>query len=85
MTVTVDPLLEMGIYADDGTVWLPKEFHPERNGAKMWAVDNLDLVYLDIRVRTRWMVFSPEWAGDDQPYHVCGKDHIGAFECWEIG
>lgn len=76
--------LNMGIWSDDGTVWLPKQLFPLRSGAKMFAVDYLGHAYIETRVRTRWMVFSPEYPGDEQPYHVCAKDHIGAFECWEV-
>ena len=74
--------LDMGVWTNDG-VWLPKAFCATRNEAKMWAVAHMEAVYLDVRVRTVWMVeddehFERGW------YIKCLPDAEGAIECWDI-
>ena len=78
--------LWMGIWSDDGTVWLPKKDHPKRSQAKSFAVQEMDAVYIDVRVRTRWMVRDDDGGecGFDVCYVVCNPGDDGAFECWEI-
>ena len=77
-------VLDMGIWSDDGTVWLPKELYPKRTEAKMFAVEHLSHSYIDVRVRSRWMRCEPNPEIEDMPYEVSSPDAEGAFECWEI-
>lgn len=77
--------LDMGIWSSDGDrVWLPKALFPTRNDAKRFAVENCEASWIDVRVRTRWMVSAPHGPLDDFPYHLTDADDEGAFECWEI-
>ena len=66
------------------SVWMPKQFYPERSRVKQWAVAN-DVVdhYIDARVRTVWMR-SESYGLVNERYVKCPKDAEGAFECWEI-
>lgn len=81
----IDPL-DMGIWSDDGTVWLPKRLYPTRNDAKRFAVAEMFHTWIETRVRTRWM---RDRAGEpgveaDYSFWLCSPDDEGAFECWEI-
>lgn len=79
--------LDMGIWADDGTVWLPKALYPARTDAKKWAVENCGVMWIDVRCRTVWMVFDPEAEDEERPYVRVLPDvwtESEPFECWEI-
>lgn len=81
--------LDMGIWSDDGTVWLPKALYPKRSEAKMFAVREWPASYIDVRCRTRWMRHAPDapeaaYSEYEHYYVMCSKDDEGAFECWEI-
>jgi len=76
--------LDMGIWADDGTIWLPKALYPTCNDAKRWAVANCGVLWIDVRCRTSWMVYDSEEAGEETPYIKCLPEVEGAFACWEI-
>jgi hypothetical protein len=76
-------LLDLGIRSDDGTCWLPKAIYSTRSEAKMFAVEYLDSIYIEVRVRTRWMRQEPE-NDPEMEFEVCDRDHPNAFECWEI-
>jgi hypothetical protein len=79
----MNPNLDMGIWSDDGTIWLPKELYPTRGSAKMFAVEQ-GADFLEVRVRTCWMYENPEPDIVDMPYQTTNPDRPGAFECWEI-
>lgn len=85
---TLPDHLDMGIWSEGGDiVWMPKQFYPERNRVKQWAVAN-DIVdhYIDVRVRTVWMhTRRGELDGLMGDFYIkCPKDTEGSFECWEI-
>ena len=79
----ISAVLDMGIWSDDGTVWLSKASCSTRSSAKMFAVEHLGHVFIEVRVRTRWMreVEDGQW---DLNYQVCDPKDEDAFECWEI-
>lgn len=76
--------LDMGIWSEDGTVWLPKQLFPTRNDAKRFAVAEMDHCWIDVRVRTKWMKHAPTSPLDDYGYHFAEPGEPGAFECWEV-
>jgi hypothetical protein len=76
--------LDMGIWSDDGTIWLPKALYPTRSEAKMWYAEQMTCDYIDVRCRTRWMRVEPDPDYRDMPYVISEKDAEGAFECWEL-
>lgn len=78
-----DPL-DMGIWSEDGIVWLPKRLFPTRNDAKRFAVAEMEHHWIDVRVRTKWMKHAPVSPLDDYGYHLAEPGEEGAFECWEI-
>lgn len=78
----------MGIWWNDGErIWLPKEFCETRNDAKRFAVAECYSEWINIRVRTVWIVETPDplWAGE---YHYRRASHLdpptNTIECWEI-
>lgn len=76
--------LDMGIWADDGRVWLPKALYPKRTAAKKFAVAECGQTYIDVRVKTVFMRDAASSAFDEYPYVTCEADEPGAFEVWEI-
>ena len=78
-----EDVLDMGIWSDDGTVWLPKALYPTRSHAKKFAVENFSATYIDVRVRTRWVRYEPS-APPEIAYEICAANAPDAFECWEI-
>ena len=73
----------MGIWSDDGTVWLPKALYPTRTEAKMFAVENCSATYIDVRVRSRFMRYEVT-APSELAYEMCAPNAPDAFECWEV-
>lgn len=77
--------LDMGIWSDDGIVWLPKELFPTRNDAKRFAVAEMDHEWIEVRVRTKWMKRVRLSLLDEYGYYLLASPgEEGAFECWEI-
>lgn len=76
--------VDMGIWADDGRIWLPKQLYTTRNDAKQFAVEEAGATWIDVRVRSRWMKYAPTSAFDDTPYFVTEDRDPEGFECWEI-
>ena len=76
--------LDMGIWSDDGTVWLPKRLYPTRSLAKKFAVEFMGAHWLDVRCRTSWMAMDAEH--DESGWYIKALPgvHPGAFECWEL-
>jgi len=72
----------MGIWSDDGIVWLPKQNFPTRNDAKRFAVNEMGHAWVEVRVRTCWMKPDPE--SSEGLYARSGQGEAGAFECWEV-
>lgn len=76
----------MGIWWNDGEkVWLPKAFYATRNDAKRFAVAECYSHWIDVRVRTVWVLEVPDelWP-DEFLYRRSDKNTPGVFECWEI-
>ena len=80
--MTVPAWLDMGIHDDAGTVWIPKQFYPERNKAKMFVASEFAHGdYINLRCRSVYMRPSDD---EDGIYKKCEPTDAGAFACWEI-
>lgn len=77
---------EMGIHNDCGDVWIAREHYPTRADARRWYMDFAGCHFLDARVLSRWMRWTPDDPGaaeyDGEYWTECGSDEPGAFRVW---
>ena len=90
---TIEPHLpdSMGIWSEDGEVWLAKEHYPKRSQAIMFAMKHFGCGFIEVRCRSRWMRYDPqEYPESVEPlvfitedfWVECDKDHPAAFPVW---
>jgi hypothetical protein len=82
----------MGVWSEDGEVWLPREHYPKRSDAIRWAVDQWVCRWIDVRCLSRWMRYEPllarnfdgEVVWEEDRWFECARDFPGAFPVWRL-
>lgn len=73
----------MGAWTDSGDiVWLPHSLYPKRQAAIMWAMEQWDCNFIQVRCRSRSMRYEPD-AAEDQ-WSECEENTPGAFRVWRL-
>lgn len=82
----------MGVWSDDGDpVWLPREHYPTRTEARYFAMRELDAMFMEVKVLSRWMRYDPHIAGTreeplwwDDLWVECDRSEPNAFPVWRV-
>lgn len=88
---------EMGVWSEDGVIWVTREHYPTRWDAIKFGMEHLETYCLpDVRCRSRYMRYQPhvvppfEWDGRKDPgytddeWYECAPDADGAFRVWRL-
>lgn len=83
---------DMGIWSEDGEIWLPRSRYPKRSAAIQFAMREWSVTFTEVSCWARWMRYEPFTAHNldgsvawtEDRWYECGRDEPGAFPVWRL-